>query len=444
MRHRNLLLTCLFIGLLPAPPALAVDLLDVFAQAEASDPTYQEERANYRATLETKPQARARLLPQVGLSAETFYNEQDIRTGSGPSDPFGGSGSADFNSRSYSLNLRQPLFRADAYFQYEQSDSVVKQADAELRAARQDLAVRVAEAYFDLLAAQDNLEFAKAEQRSLERQLEQAEQRFEVGLTAITDIQEARAGFDRATAEVIAAENGIDNAREALREITGEYVVDVSGLDTSIPLVRPEPEDIDEWTRNAMQQNFNIAAAEYALESANQEIKVQKSGHLPTLDLVARTGYDKTGGRFGATRIDADAIGLELNLPLFEGGATTSRTREARSLYDASLQRLHFSQRSAQSQTRQSYLGVISGISRIKALEQAVVSSETALEATNAGFDVGTRTAVDVVAAERALSDARRNLARARYDYIIDSLRLKRAAGMLGDQDLAQINRWLQ
>lgn len=436
--RRNLIVLLAGLGL--SQPLMATDLLDTYNMAETSDPVYLETEANYRATLESRPQARAQLLPEVGLSASTFHNDQDIST-SGPS-AFG-AGDFAFNSHGYSLDLRQPLFRAPAYLAYQQTDTIIRQAEAELQAARQDLAIRVTEAYFNLLAAEDNLTFARAEERSLERQLEQAKQRFEVGLTAITDIQEARAGFDRAAAQVIEAENAVDNAREALREITGEYVTRVNGLSDEIPLVKPNPEDIDLWTSQALEQNFNVIAAQHALDTANQEIKVQKAEHLPTLDLVASTGYDKTGGRFGDTQMHADAIGIELNLPLFQGGVVTSRTREARNLYDANLQRLHTSQRTTQSLTRQAYLGVISGISRIKALEQAVVSSETALEATNAGFDVGTRTAVDVVDAERALSDARRNLARARYDYIVDSLRLKQAAGILSAQDLALVNRWL-
>ncbi len=430
------------IGLVLCAPAVAADLVDIYNMAESSDPAYLEARASYRATLESKPQARAQLLPQIGLSANTFSNDQEISTGGAGT--FGAGGRVDFNSHGYSLDLRQPLFRAPAYLQYEQTDSIINQAEAELQAARQDLAIRVVDRYFDVLAAQDNLEFARAEKRSLAEQLEQANQRFEVGLTAKTDIQEARAGFDRAAAQVIEAENAVDNAREALREITGEYVTNLEGLSADVPLVKPNPADIDAWTKRALEQNDNVVAAQHGLETADQEIDVRKAEHLPTLDLVASTGYDKTGGRFGSTQTHADAIGLEFNMPLFSGGETTSRTREARDQYDANLQRLHQRQRSAQSLTRQSYLGVISGISRIKALEQAVVSSETALEATNAGFDVGTRTAVDVVAAERALSDAKRNLARARYDYIVNSLRLKQAAGILAQEDLAKINSWLK
>lgn len=432
-------LVFLIIAIIQPPAVRAADLLDVYSMADISDPIYLEARANYRATLEAKPQARALLLPQIGLSASTYRNQQDISSSS----LFGGAGSVDFSSRGYSLNLRQPLFRAPEFFRYEQSDSIVKQAQAELQAASQDLVIRVAQAYFDVLAAQDNLQFAQTEMRSLEQQLEQAQQRFEVGLTAITDIQEAKAGYDRAVAQVIAAENGVDNALEELREITGEYVTDINDLNEQIPLVKPEPADIDAWTQRALEQNFNIAAAQYALESADTEVDVQKAGHWPTLDLVASTGYDKTGGRFGDTRIHGDVIGLELNVPLFSGWATTSRVREAHDLYDASLQRLYLARRNTQSQTRQAYLGVISGISQIEALEQAVVSSRTALEATNAGFDVGTRTAVDVVVAERSLSDAKRNLARARYDYIVDTLRLKQATGILSIQDLVLVNRWL-
>jgi len=422
--YRTILLPLLVFG--AGHSASAADLLEIYSLAEISDPTYQEALASFEATLETRPQARSQLLPQLNLSLHAEQNRQDIKTNQ-PST------TVDFDSRGFSLDLRQPLFRAPEYLQYRQSDSIIDEAEAELQAARQDLAIRVAEAYFDVLAAQDNLTFARAEKRSLEQQLEQAEQRFEVGLTAITDIQEAKAGFDRATAQVIEAENAVDNAREALREIIGEYVTDVAGLDEGVPLVKPNPEDIDAWTSRSLEQNFNVIAARFALETADQEIDVQRAGHLPTLDLVAGRNYESSGGFFGTRKIRTDAIGLELNVPLFQGGLVTSQTREARSLYDASLQRLHLSQRNAQSQTRQSYLGVISGISRIKALE-----------ATNAGFDVGTRTAVDVVAAERALSDARRNLARARYDYIVDTLRLKQAAGILGDQDLALVNRWLE
>lgn len=427
--------------LLVAPITLrAADLLEVFIQAEQSDPVFLEAQANYRAQLEARPQARALLLPDLRFSANTFDNYQDITTDAA----FGQDGEFRFGTRGYSLNLVQPLFRMDAFLQFRQTDSIIASAHAELQAAWQELAIRVIERYFDVLAAQDNLDFARAEERSLERQLEEARQRFEVGLTAITDLQEAQAGYDRAIAEVIEAENAIDNAREALREITGEYVHRLAHLEEDVPLVSPTPDDIEVWTSTALEENLNVIAARFALDTAQSEIDVQRAGHLPRIDLVARKGFDYSGGgRFGGTDIHSDAIGVELNMPLFQGGLVTSRTREARQLYDASMQRLYNAQRSAQRQTRQSYLGVMSGISRIKAFKQAIVSSETALEATNAGFEVGTRTAVDVVTAERALSDARRNYARSRYDYIVNSMRLKQAAGTLSNEDIAHINLWL-
>lgn len=437
---RPLLLSGLL--LLPYNSSIAADLLEVFTLAEIADPAYLEAQAEFRATLENKPQARAALLPQLSLSANTFSNDQNISGNTFAA--LGQAGDISFNSHGYSLDLVQPLFRASAWLQYRQVDSIINQAEAELLAARQDLALRVSERYFDILAARDNLEFARAEARALQRQLEQAEKRLEVGLGDITDVQEARAGHDRATAAVIAAENALGDRQEELREITGEYVQNFAKLDTGLPLLKPTPEDIDSWTATALAENLEIIAAEQALETARREIGIQRSEHLPTLDLVARSGYDKTGGRFGNTQINNDAIGLELNVPLFKGGLVTSQTRAAQNRYDASVERLHRARRESQSRTRQAYSGVLSGISQVRAFEQAVVSSQTALEATTAGFEVGSRTAVDVVTAERALSDARRNLAQARYEYLVNSLRLKQAAGILADQDLALINRWLQ
>lgn len=303
--------------------------------------------------------------------------------------------------------------------------------------------VRLAERYFLVLANMDNLAFAEAEEKSLSRQLDQAKQRFDVGLTAITDVQEAQAGFDRAVAQKIAAANGVDNAREALREIIGIYLEAQAAITENMPFVPPDPADPDQWTDTALAQNLDIAAAMHAVESSRQEIKVQNTGHLPTLDAVASYGYDKTGGRFGATKIHSDAVGLELNVPLFQGGFVSSRAREARARLDVSLEQLEIARRNTQRKTREAYLGVISGISQVYAFKQALISSETALRATEAGFEVGTRTAVDVIAAERVLSQSKRDYARAKYEYIQNSLRLKQAAGTLSHEDLAQINQWL-
>jgi len=415
----------------------AADLMDVYNLAERSDPQFRQAAANKRAVLESRPQAYSKLLPSINFTANSYYNTQDTVA------DFRG-GNFRYSSRGYNLNLRQPLFHWDRYLQVDQANSSIKQADAQLALAQQSLMVRVAQAYFNVLAAQDTLQFARAEKRALGRQLEQSKQRYDVGLTAITDVQEAQAGYDRAVAQEIAAENDIDNNREALREITGQYVDNLDQLAVKMPLVKPNPADIDEWTDTALRQNLNVIVAQDAVDLSRQEIKIQHAGHYPTLDLVSQYGYDDSGGRFGKTITRSGAIGLELNVPIFGGGYVSSKTREAEDRLQQQLEVLEQARRQAHLSTRQAYLGVISGISQIKALNQAVISSETAQKATEAGFEVGTRTAVDVVASERATYQAKRDYARARYNYLIDTLRLKLAAGILSKEDMAQVNMWLK
>lgn len=420
-------------------PALAEDLLDVFSLAEKNDPTYLQATAEYRAALEAKPQAVARLLPLIDFSGDGSRVNQEIENDLN----FGATGGTSFENYGYSLNLTQPLFRYDRFIALGQADNTIKQAEAELSVAQQELIIRIAERYFDVLANIDNLAFAEAEVASLSRQLDQANQRFEVGLSAITDVTEAQAGYDLATAREIQAQNAIDNAFEAMRELTGQYISEFDLLGDDVPLVRPDPEAIEDWTETSLNQNLSITAASFAAETARQEIKVQRSGHYPTLDLIASKSFNSRGGQFGNTEVDQEQLGLQLNVPLFAGGLVNSQTREAYENYNAAMHTLEQARRSAQRLTREGYLGVISGISQVKALNQAVISGETALEATEAGFEVGTRTAVDVVATQRTLSDARRNYSQAKYEYILNTLRLKQAAGTLSPDDLQQINNWL-
>jgi outer membrane protein len=335
------------------------------------------------------------------------------------------------------------VYHYDRFMLYEQADARIRQARLQVDAARQDLVVRVAERYFNVLAAIDTTEFAKAEREALARQLDQTQQRFDVGLIAITDVQEAKAGHDLAVAQEIEAQNALDDAREALREFTGEYHERLASLNEKLPLVTPQPADANQWTDAAAKQNLQVTAADAAAEIAAKEIKVQYAGHIPTLDIVGSHGTAISGGRFGSTDTEATAIGIELNVPIYQGGVVQSRTREATHRHEEALQVLEQARRAAVRSARDGYTGVIAGISRIKALEQAVVSTQTALEATRAGYEVGTRTAVDVVTQEREYFRSKRDLARARYDYILDSLRLKQAAGTLWPQELVQVNRWL-
>jgi|TARA_B100001250_G_C19793802_1_gene787811 outer membrane protein len=420
--------------------SLSADLASIYFLAEKNDPTYQQEISKHRAVTESRPQALAKLLPSLNLSGNTKRNAQDITT-SGSS--VGADGEIDFNSHGYSLSITQPLFRRDDFIALAQADSQIKESEAKLAKAQQNLIIKVSKSYFNVLKSLDNLEFAKTEVTSLKRQLDQANQKFEVGLSAITDVQEAKAGYDLAVAQEIQAINKIDNAKEEVRELTGEYIDQFSVLGKDILLVKPNPEVIDSWTELAIKQNLDIAAANFALESARKEIKKQSAGHLPTVDIVASHGYDSTGGRFGSTRTDRSAIGLELNIPIYSGGLVNSKTREAHEKYNQSMHYLEKARRSAQRETREAYLGVISGISQVAALKQAVISSETALLATESGFEVGTRTAVDVVASQRATSKALRDYSNAKYDYILNTLKLKRSAGTLSPDDLNLINAWL-
>ena len=428
-----------FAVILYTTSSLSADLTSIYSLAERNDPNYQQVISKHRAALESRPQARSQLLPSLDITANTKRNNQDITSSS----TFGSDGEIDFNSHGYSLNLSQPLFHRDRFIALSQADSEIKESEAKLAKAQQDLIISVSETYFNVLRSVDNLEFAKIEVESLSRQLEQANQRFEVGLSAITDVQEAQAGHDLAVAQKIQAINGIDNAKEEIRELTGEYIDEFDGLGENITLIKPVPEDISSWADLSIEQNLDISAANFALETARKEIKKQYAGHLPTVDIVASHGYDSTGGRFGSTRTDRSSIGLELNVPIFSGGFVSSKTREAYEQYNFAMHYLEKSRRTAQRNTREAYLGVISGISQVNALKQAVISSETALTATEAGFEVGTRTAVDVVASQRTTSKARRDYSNAKYNYILNTLKLKRSAGTLSPDDLNLINAWL-
>jgi outer membrane protein len=450
----TLSITLMIVGIGVAAPIGAEDLVAIYTLAERQDPQFQQVEASRRAILAVKPQARAQLmLPSVTISANITQNYQDISrpgfqiAGLDPTEIITGvippEYTTGFTSGDYTLSITQPVYHHDLTLQYRQANTRIQQANAELGAARQDLIVRVAERYFDVLAAMDTLEFASAEKQALFQQLDQAKQRFEVGLVAITDVQEAQAGYDRAVADRIQAENLLENAREALRELTNEYHQTLLKLGEEIPLIAPVPPDIDRWIAKSLEQNLRLAAAFQATEVARQEIARQSAGHRPTLDLIASHGFSTTNARFQEADIDSSAIGLQFNLPIYQGGQVNSRTREAQHRHKEALARLEQERRAAHRQAHDAYLGVITGISRVKALRQAVISNQTSSEATQAGFEVGTRTGVDVVNAQREVFRAKRDYAQSRYDYILDTLRLKRAAGMLTPTDLTPINTWL-
>lgn len=428
--------TAILLCLASSPSLFATDLISIYEQAEKNDPVYQQSIADFEATLENKPQAKALLLPTINFSASTTENRQSISQNNTSS-------TTSFNSHNYGINVSQPIFNRERLIGLEQAELEIKQAAENLEKSKQELILRVISTYFEVLASYDDLDFANAEKESLYQQLEQATQRFDVGLTAITDVQEAQAGYDRAIAQEIQAQNAVDNAREALREIIGGYEDSLQTLGSDMPLKAPIPNTIEEWTDIALQNSQDVNASLFSLEAAKQEIKSQKAGHLPTLDLTASHGYDSSGGRFGAAQIHNSNIGIEFNLPLYQGGLINSNVRRAIKNHDSAVQQLETARRSSQRSTREAFNNVMSGISEVKALKQALKSSETALEATEAGFQVGTRTAVDVVNSERTTSSARRDFSRSKYDYIVNLMSLKQAAGILNTDDINIINQWL-
>lgn len=405
-------------------PAPAETLLQVYELALANDSEFLAASAANRAAQEIRPQARAGLLPSARVLLDANWNEHPQL------EDFG---------YSAVLSIEQPVYRPDRRISLQQADSRIARADALYAAARQDLMVRVAERYFGVLEADDELSFARATLEASEQQLRQSRQRFEVGLTAITDVEEAKAGFDRARAQLIAAGNALNTAREALRETSGGYQEALAPLGT-MPLAAPDPADIDRWTETALGQNLRLLASRNATETARREIDRVRAGHHPAVDAV---GSHRREDRSPLGQTDSTSIGLRLSLSLYDGGSVLSRTRESRHLYQQALDELERERRRAQRETRDAYLGVNSGISRVNALEQAVRSSKAAADAVEAGFQVGTRTSVDVLDAQRELFRARRDLAEARYSYILNMLRLKRAAGTLSETDVRQVSGWL-
>ncbi|MDX1573472.1 MAG: TolC family outer membrane protein [Methylophaga sp.] len=431
-------LLVVFLSMLTLPASAAQDLLDSYQLALQSDPQLMAQAANQRATSELADQADALFLPEIGLSADATKVWTETS-----SQRFGGE--SDSVDRGYTLSLVQPVYRRESFVQDRQADIAISGAAAQYEVVKQELIVRVANAYFAVLAAKDDLMFAEAEREAISKQLEEAQQRFEVGLTTITDVSEAQAAFDIANSAVIAAQNALANSRELLRETTGQYPDSLSPLVQETPLVRPEPENIERWSEMALVTNPVLQVVGSEVDFARENIQLQRSGHYPSLDIIAQKNYSSQSDSnlSGGSQTHQELVGLQFNLPIYSGGAVSSRTREAGYRLDEVMQTEEQQRRTVMRQTREAYNSVLSGISQVQALAQAVRSNEKALEATQAGFEVGTRTTVDVLNARRELFSARRDYAQSRYQYIVNTLRLKQAAGIVTVSDLQQINTWL-
>jgi len=422
---------------LGAGAAGAADLSAAYQLATENDPTLRAARATRDANFEAEPIARSQLLPYVVLSGDASYNNRDVNKS------VAGSYRDDFGSGNAAVQLTQPIYRKDRRIQLDQAHDQVAQAEVDYTVAEQDLIVRVTEAYFGVLSAQDTLTYTEADVKAIERQLDQAKQRFEVGLIAITDVNEAQARYDQARANAIVAQNDLDKAVENLVKITNEAVTPLAGLKPSFPLKPPQPASLEEWTGMALENNPGILSAKYATEIAKKQIEYQDAGDSPALDLVGSYGLTRSDANLGTDSNDA-VIGLQLSLPLYTGGGVSAATRQARFQYEAAQEVLEEQRRQVQTQVRNAYRGVLASISRVKALEAAEVSAKSGLEATEAGFEVGTRTLVDVLNSQRDLFRAQRDLAVSRYDYILNTLSLRQAAGTLSASDVEAANVWLE
>ncbi|HUG03806.1 MAG TPA: TolC family outer membrane protein [Steroidobacteraceae bacterium] len=452
MNTRFFVRTILLAASLTAVNAGAADLRDVYERALTSDPLIREADANRLAARESRPQAIAALLPQIAASGRYNDEERDssgafVQPGNPPTPELRDS---DGNSSAWDVTLRQNIFRWQNWATLRRASAQTAQAEADYSAAQQDLILRTSEAYFNVLAAQDTLEAAVAAHDAIGRQLEQSDKRFEVGLIAVTDVQEAKAAFDSATAALIQAKRNLATAQERLRELTGETfdVLEKPGAD--MPLTGPNPASPEDWVQLAMQQNARLISSRLAADITRADIGFERGGHFPSLDVVvSRSHFDSEATISGSSAGDIDSdsddtvVSLQVTVPIFSGGATRSRVRQAQFLNIAARERLERTARETEREARDAYLGVNSEVARVQSLRQAVESAMTALQATEAGYEVGTRTSVDVLEARRRLFEAQTNYARSRYDYLLNVLRLQLAAGTLDRQSLEEINALL-
>lgn len=434
-------LAWLLISPLLASPLHAADLLQVYREAQQNDPSFAAAQATLEAGREKIPQARAGLLPSLNLSGNSAWNENEVSFRANPAL----NAKPQFNSNGYQLTLSQPLFRWQNWVAYDQSKIQVAQAEASFAQARQDLILRVSQAYFDIIYAIENLKAVRANKSAIDQQLESAKKNFEVGTATITDSHEAQARFDLALAQEIAAESDLEVKQRTLESIIGREAGPLATTRKDTALTPPQPSDMKQWVAAAEKDSINVQIQQAIADIAAREMDKQRAGHYPTVDLVANAGSSKSFGstQFGLLDTDFQNVGIQLNLPLFQGGQVVSRQREAAANRMAAQSNLETARRGAALSTRQYYLGVVNGLAQVRALKAALVSSQSALESNKLGYEVGVRINIDVLNAENQVYVTRRDLAKATLDTLMAQLRLKAAVGSLGEDDVIQINALL-
>jgi outer membrane protein len=438
--RKPLVLAAALLTWLHMPSALAADLLQVYRDAQANDAQFASARSQLLATREKLPQGRAGLLPQIAGTAGAQRTMADY---SSPVDV-----TRYFNANTWALQLTQPLFRWDRWETYKQGELASLAGEVTFQQAQLDLITRASQAYFDVLSAQDNLYLAGAQKKAIGEQLEQAKRNFEVGTATITDANDAQARYDLATSTEIAAQSALEVTRATLQQITGKPVDELMGLRPEAQIPGPLPPDVNAWASQAEQTNPQVGLAGYNLETAQRETNKAKAGHLPSVDLVASYGYTNAQGTATqlsnvGSRYNSGVVGVQLNIPIFTGGQIQSRVRETLALADKAASDLEFARRTAAQQARQTYSGVFNGLAQVKALEAAERSAQSAVESNQLGYEVGVRINIDVLNAEAQLFSTRRDLSKARYDTIMNGMRLKASTGTLSEDDVVQINTLL-
>jgi outer membrane protein len=443
IRPMTVLAAALVAAALHCASAAGEDLLQIYQDAERNDPTLAGARANYAATKEAVPQARAGLLPNVSVTGALNANSYDASVHSNPATDI----NRGFWFGGLTVSASQPLYRYANTVALSEANQQVEQADDTLEAAQQDLVLRVAGAYFDILLAQFNIELAESQKAAVSEQLAQAKRNFEVGVATITDTNEAQAAYDAIVAQEISSRNDLDNKRTALRAIIGREPADLKRLGPSFEPTRPDPDSADAWVQRALTGNLAVKIAQYNSAIAALEVERQRAGHLPTLDLVGTYDAQASNGtiQLGVTSNSRQAvIGLALAVPLYDGGFVDSKVRQALAQQDSARHSLELARRNALFSAQTGFASVTSAVASVSALKQALASANVAYESNKTGQEVGVRTNLDVLNTQQNVFQRRRDLAQAYFNYLLGVLQLKAAAGTLSIDDLQDVNRRLQ
>ena len=424
-------------------PLRTENLADVYELALKNDPLLKAAEATYRAGKENRTQGIAGLLPTLSVGGSTNWNEYRVEEQI----------IDQYNSNSYLASLNQPIFRLDKWFQFERGTALSEAASAEFAYQQQETMIRVASAYFNVLNSIDSLNAARAEEKAIGRQKDLAKKRFDVGLAAITEVQETQAAFDLTVVSRIAREAQLDSARESLTSIVGRDIKLLSPISDNFEISLPDPLDRESWVSLGLKNNYQLKAAKLQRDAAQASARSTASNHLPQIDLVGRVSKSTSKqGKFGGfiqnplfgVEQDTRQYSIQFNLPLYAGGAISSARRQAYANYDRSKEQAIYAERSTVRDVRSNHFGVQTQVANVTARKQALASAESALEATQIGYEVGTRNTVDLLDAQKRLFQAQRDYASSRYDYIISMLRLKASVGSLSPKDLMNISNQME